>query len=161
MKKILILIMFCSSCGGKLSEDQRKRLHEGMATQDIKRITDAELQESALSYGKSVIRGIEIVDISLKKKSKIDSLAQLYHVRIYSLVPSDQMLLEIEKQLVDAYVAGGGSGRVDDNLQKIGTDSLLYTRPIFSENPDGTLVFSHAIGVMMSKKVVVLSMPQP
>ena len=161
MKKVLIVIMICTGCGGKLSDEQRKRLHEGMATQDIKRVTNAELQESALAYGKQVIRDIELVDISLTKKSKIDSLSQLYHVRIYSLAPSDELLREIEKQLVDAYVAGGGSGQVDDNLQKVGTDSLLYTRPIFKENPDGTLLFSHAIGVMMSKKVVVISMPQP
>jgi len=116
MKRIVIVILFCTACGGKLSEDQRKRLHEGMATQDIRRVTDADLQESALAYGKLVISDIERVDISLRKKSKIDSLAQFYHVRIYSLVPSDELLREVEKQLVDAYVAGSGSGQVDDNL---------------------------------------------
>ena len=161
MKKIIILIICCSGCGGKLSDEQRQRLHEGMATQDIRRVTDAELQESALAYAKSVIRDIEQVDISLKKKPQIDSLELLYHVRIYSLIPSDNELREIEKQLVDAYVAGSGSGQVNDNLQKIGTDSLLYTKPIFNENPDGAMQFSHAIGIMMSKRVVVLSMPQP
>ena len=160
MKKILIVIIICGGCGGKLSDDQRKRLHEGMATQDIRRVTDAELQESALAYAQSVIRDIELVDISLTKKSQIDSLAHLYHVRIYMLNPSDKELREIEKQLVDAYVAGGGAGQANDNLQKVGMDSLLYTKPIFRETPDGALQFSHAIGIMMSKRVVVLSMPQ-
>ena len=161
MKKILIVIIICGGCGGKLSDDQRQRLHEGMATQDIRRVTDAELQESALAYAQSVIRDIEKVDISLAKKMQIDSLAHLYHVRIYSLIPSGKELREIEKQLVDAYVAGGGAGQANDNLQKVGTDSLLFTKPIFKENPDGALQFSHAIGIMMSKRVVVLSMPQP
>ena len=160
MKKILLVIIFCCGCGGKLSDDQRRRLHEGMATQDIKRVTDAELQESALAYAKSIIRDIEQVDISLAKKIKIDSLADHYHVRIYTLTPSDKELREIEKQLVDAYVAGDAEGQTNDNLQKIGTDSLLYTKPVFKENSDGALQFSHAIGIMMSKKVVVLSMPQ-
>ena len=161
MKKILIVIIFCGGCGGKLSDDQRKRLHEGMATQDIKRVTDAQLQESALAYAQSVIRDIEQVDISLGRKTQIDSLAHLYHVRIYTLIPSDKELHEIEKQLVDAYVAGGGTGQVNDNLQKVGTDSLLFTRPIFKEGTDGAMQFSHAIGIMMSRRIVVLSMPQP
>ena len=161
MKKIILVLIVCAGCGGKLSEEQRKKLHEGMATQDIKRVSDAELQEAALSYGQSVMRDVERTDASLQAKPKIDSIGRANKVRIYSLVPSDAELREIEKQLVDAYVSGAGAGQVNDNLQKVGEDSLLYTKPIFKENKDGSLQFSHAIGILMAKKAIVLSMPQP
>ena len=161
MKKILFVLILCSGCGGKLSDEQRKKLHEGMSTQDIKRVTEADLQEYALRYGQTVMQGIDQVDSHLIQKSRIDSLAQVYHVRIYSLMPSDAELLEIEKELVNAYVSGSETGQVNDNLQKVGSDSLLYTKPVFKTGPDGTLLFSHAIGVMMPRKFIILSMPQP
>ncbi len=161
MQRLLVVLLICASCGGKLTDEQRQKLHEGMATQNIKRVSDADLQTAALAYGKSVLRDMENADTSLKNKSRIDSLEVVYHVRIYSLIPSAPELREIEKQLVDAYVSGGDAGQVADNLQKVGTDSLLYTKPVFKSGPDGTLQFSHAIGIMMSKKTLVLSMPQP
>ncbi len=161
MQRLLGVLLICASCGGKLTDEQRQKLHEGMATQDIKRVSDADLQAASLSYGKSVLRDIENLDPSLKERSRIDSLEVVYQVRIYSLIPSAPELREIEKQLVDAYVSGGDAGQVADNLQKIGSDSLLYTKPVFKTGMDGSLQFSHAIGIMMSKKTVVLSMPQP
>lgn len=130
-----------------------------MSTQDIRRVTDVELQESALACGKSVIHDLEKVNFPTANKSQIDSLSQHYKVRIFAIHTADKQLSEIERQLVDAYVASAGKAS-DDNLQKVGTDSLLYTKPFFKEKPDGTLQFNYAIGVMISKKVVVLSMPR-
>ena len=156
---ILAVVIACWSCGGKLSDEQRKKLHEGMATQDIKRVPDADIQEAALKYAQSVFADIEKVDKSLKKKSAIDSLASAREVKIYSLVPDDKMLREIEKALVDAYITGSGNGQPGDNLQRVGEDSLLYTKPVFKDRPDGSQQFSHAIGIKMSKRTIVLSMP--
>lgn len=156
---ILIVVIACWGCGGKLSDEQRKKLQEGMATQDIKRISDADIQAAALKYAQSVFADIEQVDKSLKKKSSIDSLAVARQVKIYSLVPDDKMLREIEKALVDAYITGSGDGQPGDNLQRVGEDSLLYTKPVFKDRPDGSQQFSHAVGIKMSKKTIVLSMP--
>lgn len=162
MKKLLgIMIIIGASCGGKLTDEERKKLHEGMATQDIKRVTEAELQEAALTYAKSVLTDVEKVDKYLNQKSKIDSVAKAREVKIYSLMPEDAALREIEKKLVEAYIAGADTGTAGDNLQRIGDDSLLYTRPVFKLHPDGSQQFSHAIAVRMSRKTVVLSMPQP
>ena len=160
MKKlVLIAILFCCACGGKLSDEQRKRLHDGMVTQDIKRVSDADLEAAALTYANSVLVDVEKVDKFLNQKSKIDSIAAARNVRIYSLIPDDAALREIEKKLVDAYIAGADAGQAVDNLQKAGEDSLLFTRPVFRDRPDGSQQFSHAIGVKMSRKTVVLSMP--
>lgn len=160
MKKlVLIAILFCCACGGKLSDEQRKRLHDGMVTQDIKRVSDADLEAAALTYANSVLVDVEKVDKFLNQKSKIDSIAAARNVRIYSLIPDDAALREIEKKLVDAYITGADAGQAVDNLQKAGEDSLLFTRPVFRDRPDGSQQFSHAIGVKMSRKTVVLSMP--
>lgn len=161
MKRFVILVIICWGCGGKLSDEQRKRLHDGMATQDIKKVSEGELQEAALTYAQSVVIDVEKIDKYLNQQSKIDSIGTARHVKIYSLVPDDGELREIEKKLVEAYVTGAETGPVSDNLQKAGEDSLLFTRPVFKDRPDGSQQFSHAIGIKMSKKTVVLSMPRP
>ncbi len=159
MKKLVIIVTACWACGGKLSDEQRQRLHEGMATQDIKRVSEADLQEAAMGYAKTVLVDVMKVDKYLNQKSRIDSIASHHHVRIFSLIPNDSTLREIEKQLVEAYITGADTGQAGDNLQKAGEDSLLYTAPIFKNRPDGSQQFSHAIGIKMAKKTVVLSMP--
>ncbi|MBY0435635.1 MAG: hypothetical protein K2U26_16160 [Cyclobacteriaceae bacterium] len=162
MRKLLCLILItAAACGGKLSEEERKKLHEGMATQDIRRVTDAEIQEAALALGKAVMTDVVRVDKNLNQHTRIDSLAAARHVKIYSLVPDGAALIEIEKKLVEAYIAGTDTGSSIDNLQFLQDDSLLFTRPVFRFHPDGSQEFSHAIGIKMAKKDVVLSIPQP
>ena len=162
MKKLFgALLLISLGCGGKLSQDERQRLHEGMATQDIKRVTDAALQEAAMAFSNAVIRDVEKVDRFLLQESRIDSMEAARGVRIYSLTPDDTALKEIEQKLIEAYIAGTNAGTAGDNLQSIGEDSLLFTRPMFSLHPDGSQQFSHAIGIRMSKRTIILSMPQP
>ena len=160
MEKLVFIVIVCWACGGKLSDEERQKLHEGMATQDIKRVTDADLQEAAMVYSKSVLNDVLKVDKYLNQKSKIDSIATQRHVRIYSLIPNDSTLREIETQLIEAYIAGADTGQAGDNLQKAGEDSLLYTVPIFKNRPDGSQQFSHAIGIKVAKKTIVLSIPK-
>ena len=158
---IVVLLVIFAGCGGRLSNEERQRLHDGMATQEIRRVTDAELQEGALALAKSIIADLERVDKYMNQKVKIDSLALARNVKIYSLIPDDAALKEIEKNLVEAYIAGTDAGTAGDNLQNIGTDTVLFTRPVFRLHPDGSQQFSHAIGIRMSRKTIVLSMPQP
>ncbi|MDZ4715591.1 MAG: hypothetical protein SH819_08990 [Cytophagales bacterium] len=162
MRKLVWLTLFlCIGCGGKLTKEERERLHDGMATQNIRRVTDAEFQEAATAFAASVIRDIEKVDKYLTKKKQIDSLAAARNVRIFSLTPDDVALREIEKKLIEAYLAGTDAGTAGDNLQNIGEDSVLFTRPVFSLHPDGSQQFKHAIGIRMARKTIILSMPQP
>jgi hypothetical protein len=156
---IFVPIAIGMACGGKLSDEERKKLHEGMSTMDIKKISEADLQTAGLDYGQSVWEDIQKVDRNLAVPAKLDSIGAQRHVRIYSLVPNDSTLIEIEKMLVEAYVNGGEAGQA--SLQKAGEDSLLYTKPVFKERPDGSLQFHYAVGIMMSTKAVVLSMPNP
>lgn len=157
----LIAAVLLWGCGGKLSQEEREKLKEGMSTQDIRRVTEAELQEAALAYAASIMRDVEKIDPHLINKASIDSLATARGVIIYSLSPDESTLKEIEEKLIEAYVAGASAGTAGDNLQAIGTDSLLFTHPFFRLHPDGSQEFTHAVGIRMSKRSVVLSMPQP
>ena len=154
-----MLITF--GCGGKLSEEDRKKLHEGMATQDIKRVSDAQLQEAAMSYASAVMRDVESIDKTLSNRQRIDSLGSARGIKIYTLTPDNATLKEIEQKLIEAYIAGTDAGVAVDNLQKIGEDSLLFTHPVFNVQTDGSQQFVYAVGIRMSKRSVVLSMPQP
>jgi len=49
------------------------------------------------------------------------------------------------------------SGQGSDNIQKIGPDSLLYTKPIMREHPDGSTEFMKALGIRMTRKQIVLT----
>jgi hypothetical protein len=158
---LLLLTLVTLACGGKLTKEEREKLHEGMATQDIRRVTDAELQEAALRFGAEVMRDVEKVDKHLLKRQAIDSLAAARGVKIIALTPDRATLQKIEQDLIEAYLAGTATGNTPDNLQGLDTDSLLFTRPVFRLHPDGSQEFSHAIGIRMAKRTVVLSMPQP
>jgi hypothetical protein len=156
----LLFVLVCA-CGGKLTEEERAKLHEGMATQDIRRVTDAELLGAALIIAGDIMRDVEKTDKFLLNKEKIDSLSAARNVVIYSLRTDSAPLGEIEKKLVEAYATAAATGTATDNLQKLGTDSLLFTRPVFRLHPDGSQEFSHAIGLRMSTRSIVLAMPQP
>lgn len=157
----ILLSLFTFACGGKLSPEERAKLREGMASQDIRRVTDAQLQEAALTLANSILRDINAIDPYLLKTPRIDSLARARGVSIYPLSPDEPALKEIEQKLIEAYVAGASTGTAADNLQSVGADSLLFTHPVFRLHPDGSQEFTHAIGICMSKRSVVLSMPQP
>lgn len=156
----LLFLLVCA-CGGKLTQEEREKLHEGMATQDIRRVTDAELQEAALSLAAEIMRDVERTDKFLVNRQKIDSLAAARAVVVFALRTGSPALGETEKQLVEAYAAAAATGTAGDNLQKLGADSLLFTRPVFLLHPDGSQEFSHAIGIRMATRTIVLAMPQP
>jgi len=153
--RVFILLMLLTACGGSLSEDQRRKLKEGMELNAIKKVSDAQITEAAFSMGRSLAATIE--KSSPENRHLIDSLQKTYQVRIRLLAEGDSLLLTIERQIVEAYTAGSGKVKLDDNVQRLGTDSLLYTIPIMKSLPNGSLQFSYALGIWLPKKQVVLS----
>ncbi len=151
---IALALIVLVGCGGTLSEEQRKKLREGMERNIIKKVSDAQLTEAAFDVGRTLAAVIEKSAINDKKQ--IDSLQELYKIRILPLQPGDSMLLEIERQIVEAYTAGSNQVTLNDNVQSLGPDSLLYTKPIMKQLPDGSVEFMYALGIHLSKKQVVL-----
>ncbi len=159
MNRLLLLsLLAVMACGGKLSDEERKKLHEGMSTQDIRRVTDAELQEAATQYGTALMDQLVRRDPYLRNQVLVDSFRTAYQVDILALTPNATQMKEIEKQLVEAYLSGLAAGTASDNLQRLGNDSLLFTRPVFKDLPDGSQEFVHAIGIRMARRTVVLSL---
>ncbi len=74
--------------------------------------------------------------------------------------PTDSLLRKVERQIIEAYTSGSDLSGIGDNLQKMGSDSLLYTKPLISERPDGTVVFNKALAIRIPKKQVILSIKE-
>jgi hypothetical protein len=142
------------SCTGTLTENQRKKIKDEMASSEIKKVTEAEITEAAFQYGRQVAAVIEKKDRTLSNKSFIDSLNLVFNIEIIPLQSSNNELRGVEKQILEAYKS---DAQATDNIQKMGTDSLLYTKPIMREHPDGSTEFSKALGIRMTKKQVILT----
>jgi hypothetical protein len=153
MKPLLLLFVLLTACGGRLSDEQRRKLREGMELNTIRKVSDAELTEAAFALGRSVSEAID--NIPIGDRRRIDSVEGHYHVRIRALQAGDSLLLALEKQLVEAYTSS--AGQVSDDVQRLGADSLLYTKPVMKSTPDGAMEFRYALGIRLPVREVVLS----
>lgn len=155
---ILAIVVF-ASCEGKLSDEQRKRMREQMELHKIKRVTATEITEAAYAKGRSLMNKLE----SFRNDStKIDSMIKSNDGKIRWIVPGKGNILELERQLVDAYIADE-SGTLQDNVQKmrignIETDSILYTKPVVTKTADGSDRFEGVWNIWLSQKQLILAM---
>lgn len=80
-------------------------------------------------------------------------------VRIHWLAPGKAHGLEIEQQLIEAYLNSMLTGTpLQDNVQKIGEDSLLYTNPVVITRADSSIEIKGTWNIWMSKRELILSM---
>jgi hypothetical protein len=154
-----LLAVLLTACGGSLSDEQRKKLHEGMEDQKIVKLSDAEIVTASLEQGRAIYQALESVSFN---SAKVDSIEKKHHVQIKLLTPGSSNALEVENQLIEAYVAGAATGSVQDNIQKIHAsqdpknyDSLLYSRPKISPLPDGAVKVEGIWNIHLAKKDVV------
>ena len=147
VKHLLILTILLSACGGKLTDEQKRKIKDEMNRSKIRRLSDADITEAAFALGR------RLVALSPGQR---DSLLATRSVRWKEIFQNDPTGNAIEKQIVEAY-ADADARRLGDNIQKVGKDSLLYTKPVVKELPDGSLRFDHAIGITMAQRQVILS----
>jgi len=157
---ILIVPVLLTACGGSLSDDQRKRLHEGIDKQKIVKLSDSEIMSAALDQGRVIFEALDKLKFD---SSKVDSVAKKYEVKIRWLTPGTNSALEVENQLIEAYVVGAETGSIQDNVQGLhgpnatDYDSLLYSRPVVTPMPDGAVNVEGVWNIYMAKKTIVLS----
>lgn len=151
MKYGLPLLLIAISCTGSLTDEQRKKMRENMELNEIKKVTEAQITDAAFQLGRQVAVEVSKVDKTLTNSDALDSIAQVYQVEIISLQVGNENLRMVERQILEAYQAAAGS----DNIQKLGPDSLLYTKPLWREHPDGSTEFLKALGVRMTRKQIV------
>ena len=128
-----------------------------MEAKSMKKISEVELTEASLTYGRSLVKIIEERDKNLTNRKFLDSLEKSFGVQILFMQPTDSLLRGIERRIIEAYTSGGNLSGVGDNLQKMGADSLLYTKPLMTERPDGSVEFNKALAIRIPKKQVILS----
>ena len=126
-----------------------------MEAKSIKKISDAELTEAALSYARNIIRVVE--EKGQQHQGLLDSLDKVYDVQILVMKPNDSGLRAVERQIIDAYATANVSASLSDNLQRMGSDSLLYTKPIVAKNQKEIFRFTKAIAIRIHKKAIILS----
>lgn len=159
--RLLVIAILVSACGGNLSDDQRKKLKEGMADQKIVQVSDSDIVMAAHEQGKKIYEQLEKVQFN---PTGVDSIANHYRVKIKWVVPGAGNAQETEQQLIDAYVMGIATGSLQDNIQRLhrsadqtAYDSLLYSRPKVSPMPDGVEQLEGIWNIYLSKKQIVLS----
>jgi len=153
----IVCLLILAGCGGSLTDEQRKQMRENMEAGEIKKVTDAELTDAAFAFGRKISSLIKSPGTAADDVALIDSLEREFSVKILLLEPADSMLADVEQQIIEAYTSGSGVVELTDNIQNMHNDTLLYTKPILRELPDGTTEFTRALGIRMPVKAVVLS----
>jgi predicted NAD-dependent protein-ADP-ribosyltransferase YbiA (DUF1768 family) len=155
MKKwVIFFLTSILACNGRLSDEQKRKIKDEMESSQIKKISEAEITETAFAIGRAIALPLDKRDKQLKNRPVIDSLQRTYSVSIVALTQSDSLLREVEKKIVEAYLAGGAA-QLGDNIQKLGTDSLLYTKPMMQTRADGSEELVTVLGIRIPKREVV------
>ena len=142
-----------TACGGSLSDEQRKQMREASEQQAIIKVTDAEIMEAAFAKGRSVMSQLKVNNPDTSK------VATQEVVEIHWLGAGKTHGLEIEQQLIDAYLNSLLSGTpLQDNVQKIGTDTLLYTNPVVLTRADSSIEIRGTWNIWIAKKELILAM---
>jgi hypothetical protein len=149
----IVVILFLTHCGGSLSNEQRQEMHEARSKQEIRKVSDAELMEETIQRGKALTQKAILVANDGDRLSKLarDNRATIRHVEVGA-----KNALEIEKQIIDAYVLSAMSGDLPENVQMIGEDSLMYTLPD-TENLNGAVEIKGIWSITFAKKDIILS----
>jgi len=155
----LILAIIFFGCEGKLTDEQRKRMHEQMELHKIKKISETEITEAAFAKGRSYMKTLEDAG---RDSSKIDSIITASQGRIRWIVPGKANILAMEQQLIDAYLASEAAN-IEDNVQELRhgverSDSILYTKPVVTKMSDGSERFEGVWNIWLSKKELILAM---
>lgn len=147
-------------CNGSLSDEQRKRLKDNMELNKVKKISDAQITDEAYREGRIIASLLEKRDPALTNAQLIDSLEKVFQAEIIDMQLNDAALRSKELQIIEAYASGLDASTLTDNIQRLGEDSLLYTKPRLNQNTEGQLEFSGALGVRLLKKQVILSIKE-
>jgi len=126
-----------------------------MQQHKIVKVTDAEITEAAFTTGRQIMKGVNTKGDNAKT---LDSLSHANHAKIKFLVPGAANALEIENQLIEAYLASDVNGGMEDNIQRLGADSLLYTQPVTEKMKDGAETVKGIWSIRFSKKDLILGM---
>lgn len=150
---VFFLVTILTACGGSLSDEQRRQMREASEQQEIVKVTEAEIMDAAFAKGRSVMSRLN------QNNPDTSSVSTEEAVKIHWLVPGNTHGLEMEQQLIDAYLNSLLTGTpLQDNVQPIGEDSLLYTNPVVITRADSSIEIKGTWNIWISKRELVLAM---
>jgi len=154
----LSIAILLTACGGELTKEQKSRIRESMEDGQIRRVSPADLTVAAYALGRKVT-GKFAEDQYLQDSTLVQTVSSAFGVSVFTLkegVKTSERAL----QVLEAYRQTEDASDLEDNVQKLGKDTILYTLPVSFDRPDGSRVFSHAIAVSMPVKSIIRSMPE-
>src|SRR5690606_35277564 len=141
-------------CGGSLSSDERRRLHEVSKEREVVRVTEAEIAETVLVQGRSLT---ELALPLRNDPARLDSLGNAHHASVRWIASGASDALDVEQQIIEAYVMNP-TADLPDNVQEMGEDSVLYSHPQVSSLPDGAVMVDGMWSIAFSRKDIILGM---
>jgi hypothetical protein len=156
MRLLSVFLLALFGCGGSLSDEQRRQLREAQEQQAIRKIPEADLLAEAFARGRTLAK---LFQDRKPEALPLDSISNANQVviRWHELDAFDA--LNIERQLIEAYVVAASTGSaIADNVQRLGADTLLYTMPVTRYRPDSVLEVKGMWSIRMATRNVVLGM---
>jgi hypothetical protein len=119
----LLVLMSCGDPGEQ--QANRQKLMEGLDDHKIKRITEDQILSAAYQEGEKLV-------------IQLDSLNNAVHHQSIKLITFETPVSELsehESALFEAYQYSAGQGQdLNQNVQVIDDQSLLYTHPLVRDN---------------------------
>ncbi len=153
----LLIAIILFSCGGSLSDEQRKQMREKMEANRIVRVTEAEIMDAAFEEGRGVVQKLDSLE---GNTAGLNDFKGSYRGQIHFITPGEGTGHLLEQQLIDAYLADPGSG-FQDNVQEVRNasgdfDTLLYTKPVMKKRPDGSDELVGVWNIWLPRKELVI-----
>jgi hypothetical protein len=137
----LLVLMSCGDPGEQ--QANRQKLMEGLDDHKIKRITEDQILSAAYQEGEKLV--IQLDSLSGNdplqpsfNRSQLDSLNNAVHHQSIKLITFETPVSELtehESALFEAYQYSAGQGQyLNQNVQVIDDQSLLYTHPLVRDN---------------------------
>lgn len=148
---IVLLAVAMIGCGGSLTEDQREALKAEKNAKKIKRVSEDEIYEKALSTGQEIMK-------KMNHGALIAEVENEFKADILRVNDSTPQLNQKEIEIWEAYKSNDWTTiKAEDNIQKNGADDLIYTFPVLGERGD-SLYLSGLWLVRMKRKEIVLAL---
>ncbi len=155
-----LIFLVCFSCTGSLTDEQRQQLQKEMEAREIKKISEGEIMEAALQQSRLLLEKAEVTFGLAPTEINTEELIafeQKESLKLRWISSSEENLSETETQLVEAYKFSFLEDKLSDNLQRLGSDSVLYTKPVVLEEPEGKL-FKGMWSLTMARKDIIRRM---
>lgn len=180
-KRTVLLLLILSACGNPNTTVMSEQVREEMRMREPKQVTPDQLVAATYQQGRALTQKLldqaaaryqesadseTFTDFLSKQSFDTDSLREDIHVRWVGWQTDSTRLSAYEQQLWSAYRYSAQEGQpLEDNVQRMGEDSLLYTQPItlsdslqqkLSAQPNTLEALLGMWSVTMAKKEVVL-----